>query len=40
MSQNAETNEPVLIISSDCHAGTLPSGYNEYMPVEHRDAAG
>jgi predicted TIM-barrel fold metal-dependent hydrolase len=29
----------VLIISSDCHAGTLPSIYNEYMPKEYHEAA-
>lgn len=39
MSQTADTTEPVLIISSDCHAGTLPSGYNEYMPQAYHEAA-
>ena len=29
----------VMMISSDCHAGTLPSGYNEYMPAKYHDAA-
>jgi predicted TIM-barrel fold metal-dependent hydrolase len=32
-------SENVLIISSDCHAGTLPSGYNEYMPAKYHEAA-
>ena len=29
----------VMMISSDCHAGTLPSIYNEYMPAEYHEAA-
>ena len=32
-------DDKVLIISSDCHAGTLPSGYNEYMPAKYHDQA-
>lgn len=32
-------SERVLMISSDCHAGTLPSGYNEYMPRAYHDEA-
>jgi len=32
-------SEKVLMISSDCHAGALPAGYNEYMPkAYHEDA--
>ena len=33
-----ESNDPVLIISSDCHAGTLPAGYNkaqDYITTTH-----
>ena len=29
----------VLILSSDCHAGALPSTYNEYMPARLHSAA-
>jgi len=29
----------VLIVSSDCHAGALPSTYEEYMPKRHHEAA-
>ncbi|MDE0887441.1 MAG: amidohydrolase family protein [Myxococcota bacterium] len=29
----------VLIISSDCHAGALPSIYNEYLPTQYHSAA-
>jgi len=29
----------LLMISSDCHAGTLPGLYNEFMPAKHHDAA-
>ena len=29
----------VMIISSDCHAGALPSIYNEYLPSEYHSAA-
>jgi predicted TIM-barrel fold metal-dependent hydrolase len=29
----------VLIISSDCHAGALPSTYNEYLPSKHHAAS-
>ncbi len=32
-------SERVLMISSDCHAGTLPSGYAEYMPKAYHDEA-
>jgi len=28
-----------MIISSDCHAGALPSIYNEYLPSEYHSAA-
>ena len=28
-------SENVLIISSDCHAGALPSIYNEFMPKKY-----
>ena len=37
--QAAVSNERVLIISSDCHAGTLPAIYNEYMPKKFHAAA-
>ena len=33
------SDEKVLIISSDCHAGALPSIYNEYIPAKYHDAA-
>jgi len=33
------SDDRVLIISSDCHAGALPSIYNEYMPAKYHDAA-
>jgi predicted TIM-barrel fold metal-dependent hydrolase len=33
------SEDKVLIISSDCHAGALPSMYNEYMPKKHHEAA-
>ena len=33
------SDEKVLIISSDCHAGALPSIYNEYMPEKYHEAA-
>ena len=29
----------MLMISSDCHAGALPSMYNEFMPAKYRAAA-
>ena len=29
----------VLVISSDCHAGALPAGYEEYMPRKYHAAA-
>ena len=29
----------IMIISSDCHAGALPSIYNEYMPSKYHEAA-
>lgn len=29
----------VLLISSDCHAGALPAGYEEYMPKKFHEAA-
>lgn len=29
----------LLMISSDCHAGTFPGGYDEYMPRKYHDAA-
>jgi len=29
----------ILMISSDCHAGALPAGYNEYMPKKYHAAA-
>jgi predicted TIM-barrel fold metal-dependent hydrolase len=32
-------SDKVLIISSDCHAGALPSMYNEYMPAKYHEAA-
>ena len=32
-------SDKVLIISADCHAGALPSIYNDYMPAKYRDAA-
>lgn len=39
MHANASQDERVLVISSDCHAGTLPSVYNEYMPSKYQEAA-
>ncbi len=36
---NASNEDRVLMISSDCHAGTLPSGYNEYIPERYHDEA-
>ena len=33
------SDEKVLIISSDCHAGAIPSIYNEYLPARYHDAA-
>ena len=39
MHANAPRDERVLVISSDCHAGTLPSVYNEYMPSKYHEAA-
>jgi len=33
------SDNPVLIISSDCHAGTLPAIYNEYLPKKFHEAA-
>lgn len=39
MHANENGDERVLIISSDCHAGTLPSQYNDYMPAKYHDAA-
>jgi predicted TIM-barrel fold metal-dependent hydrolase len=35
----SETTDNVLIISADCHAGGVPSMYDEYMPAKHHDAA-
>ena len=32
-------SDKVLIISADCHAGALPSIYNEYMPAKYHEAA-
>ena len=29
----------VMLISSDCHAGALPSTYDEYMPKKYHEAA-
>ena len=29
----------VLMISSDCHAGALPSIYEKFMDTEHHEAA-
>ncbi len=29
----------VMIVSSDCHAGTLPAQYNEFMPKKYHEAA-
>ena len=29
----------VVIVSADCHAGALPSTYNEYMPARLHSAA-
>ncbi|MEE3326713.1 MAG: amidohydrolase family protein [Myxococcota bacterium] len=29
----------VLILSCDCHAGALPTTYNEYMPAQYHSAA-
>ena len=37
MSETSE--ERLLIISADCHAGALPAGYRPYLPAEHREAA-
>jgi predicted TIM-barrel fold metal-dependent hydrolase len=34
-----EMSDKVLIISADCHAGALPSIYNEYMPAKYHEAA-
>ena len=34
-----ENHDKVLMISSDCHAGTLPAGYNEFMPERYHEAA-
>jgi predicted TIM-barrel fold metal-dependent hydrolase len=34
-----EMSDKVLIISADCHAGALPSIYNEYMPEKYHEAA-
>ena len=39
MTATNNSSDPVLIISSDCHAGTLPSGYNEHMDPKFHDAA-
>ena len=36
---SSDGNERVLMISSDCHAGTLPSGYNEFMPKAYHEEA-
>ena len=33
------SDDRVMIISSDCHAGALPSIYNEYMPKKFHDDA-
>jgi predicted TIM-barrel fold metal-dependent hydrolase len=33
------SEDKVLIISSDCHAGALPAIYNEFMPKRYHDAA-
>ena len=29
----------LLMISSDCHAGTFPGGYDDYMPRKYHEAA-
>ena len=34
-----DSTERVLMISSECHAGTLPARYNEYMPKAYHDQA-
>lgn len=39
MTKNTETDANVLIISSDCHAGALPSIYEEFMEPEYHEAA-
>lgn len=33
------TDSPVIMISSDCHAGALPDGYKDYMPEKYHAAA-
>lgn len=38
MSTNAESSN-ILLISSDCHAGALPSTYLDYMPSKYHEAA-
>jgi predicted TIM-barrel fold metal-dependent hydrolase len=35
----SDSNPGLLMISSDCHAGALPSIYNEYMPAKYRAPA-
>lgn len=40
MSNSTSTsNDRILLISSDCHAGALPATYNEYMPAKYHEAA-
>lgn len=39
-SSNTTTSEnKILVVSSDCHAGALPSTYNDYMPAKYHEAA-
>ena len=38
MSTNAKSSN-ILLISSDCHAGALPSTYLDYMPSKYHEAA-
>lgn len=35
----AQSSDPLIIISSDCHAGGLPEAYKPYMPKEFHAAA-
>ena len=39
MDDRTRDEDRVLMISSDCHAGTLPSQYNEFMPKKYHDDA-
>jgi len=39
LNQEQSSQDKVMILSSDCHAGTLPAGYNEYMPKKYHDQA-